>query len=162
MNLRKFLPVEDYTLTTGLNVDQVNDRLSKEIGEKRTLRGTFWGYVTSRPYEGYLANNTFEISRNIGYMNSFLPLIKGLIYSIAGKTYIKVEMRVIPYILLPTIIAIALFSIIGMVLKDIIGSAVFPLLFPVISYLVVYFAFKIESGISKRFLARLLDGEVVI
>jgi len=161
MNLKIFLPFEDYTLTTTLKVEEVSKRLEEKIRPKRRLKDFFYGDANRKPYEGYILINDFKISRIIGYKNSFLPVISGLIYNVSGKTHIKVEMKIIPYVLIPTALVIAVLTMASIFIKGFIFSSPFPFLFPLISYLVIYFAFKIESTMSKKFLAKLLEAEQI-
>ena len=141
MNFKIFLPIENYTLTTNLKVEEASKRLSEKIGPKRTLKAFFWGNVTTRPYEGYLVSNAFEINRIIGYKNSFLPIISGLIYTIAGKTYIKVEMKIVYYILIPIMIVIGLGLLVSMF--NAVGSQFLP--GRVVPFLITLFAYFLAA-----------------
>jgi hypothetical protein len=165
MNFKIFLPVEDYTLTTNLKVEEVNRRLSQRIRPKRKLKDFFFGDNSNKPYEGYILINDFEMSRIIWYRNSFLPLIKGLIYSADGKTYIKVKMKILSWVLVPTVIVIGVLTVVSFVTYRIpnifMFNRQFAFLFPLVSYLVIYFAFKIESRISTKFLEKLLEAEKI-
>jgi hypothetical protein len=166
MNLKKFLPVENYTLTTALDVEEVRKRILENTGAKRTLKTLFRGNATNKPYEGYITGNTFKINRIISYKNSFLPIINGHIYSLSGKTYIKIEMKILTPVLIPVIIITGIFIVVsisfnGIVPNNFIFSPLFPFLFPIVWYLVVYFSFKIESNITKKILAKHLEGKEI-
>lgn len=167
MDLKIFLPVEDYTLTTGLKVEEVSKRLSGKIRARRTIRGAFrdflYGDDSKCTYEGYLVSNQFEMQRIIGYRNSFLPVVNGLIYNMDGKTFIKVEMKIINYVLIPVMIIIAVVLLVSMfnLLAGYFNRAL-PLFISVFAYSVVYIAFKIESNITTKFLKRLLEAEKTI
>jgi hypothetical protein len=167
MDLKIFLPVEDYTLTTKLKVEEVSKRLSEKIRARRTIRGAFrdflYGDDTRCSYEGYLVSNQFEMQRIIGYRNSFLPVINGLIYNMDGKTYIRVEMKIVDYVLIPVMIVIAVVLLASLFnLRGGFINRATPFLITLFAYSVFYFAFKIESNITTRFLKRLLEAEKII
>jgi hypothetical protein len=164
MNLKIFPPVENYTMVTNLSTEETAFRLDQKIGPTTTLARFFWGDVTSKPYEGYFVSNSFEIKRSIGYRNSFLPVISGYIYSLEGKTYIKIEMKILDWVLYPVMILIGLgflISVFNGFGGQFLPGRITPFLITAFAYLVVYFAFKIESGISKRFLAKLLEWQKI-
>ncbi len=162
MNLSVLFPVENYTLVTNLSLEEAASRLDNKIGPKTTFRRFFWGNVTSRPYEGYFVSNSFEMTRSLGYSNSFIPVISGYMYSLEGKTYVQIKMKIIEWILYPVMILIGvgfIFSIMNSIGRKFPPGWVIPFLITVVAYFLVYFTFKIESGISKRFLRKLLNEQ---
>ena len=70
----KFLPYERVKIITALSRDEVLKRLDNSIEPKRYFRQFRPG---TKPYQGSLEGSHFEVSRIIGYRNSFLPMIKG-------------------------------------------------------------------------------------
>ena len=86
----KFLPYEDFEIKTSFSpYDSVN-RLKKVTGSKRH----FWFWQTPKTsYQGKIEGNQFEISRSIGYRNSFLPIIKGEVRSDLGGSSITISMQ---------------------------------------------------------------------
>jgi hypothetical protein len=66
-----------------------------------------------------VTTNAFKINRIISYRNSFLPLIEGKTYSIAGKTYIKIEMNILKWVLTFLIIVMGIFILGRMAFTDI-------------------------------------------
>ncbi|MEO6254656.1 MAG: hypothetical protein ABIO79_15195 [Ferruginibacter sp.] len=169
MNINKFLPSESYTLTTKLSVDQVRARIQDITGPKLDL-----GFFTSpknnslKPYEGSISGNSFNISRVINYGNSFLPVITGAISSYAGRTDVKIDMRLAAFVRIFVLIFLGLigFSIIIHIFlfaRNLPAKSSFSLLISFIAFifcvLLTYFAFKKESTISKQFLAKLLEEE---
>ena len=174
MNFKSFLPVENYTLTTKLSVEEVRNRIANKIEPKKNFRLKLFSNSSSKPYEGYVTASVFKINRIISYRNSFLPIIDGQTYSIAGKTYIKIEMNILKWVLAFLIIIMGIFiigslaftGIFSLVSKDSLHGnfmfhPLFQFLMPLFFYMVVYFSFKFESKKSKEFLARLLEGEEV-
>ena len=77
MNFNKFLPVESYTLTTKLSVDEVRARIQQNTSPKKDMGFFAPKNNSSKPYEGSITSNSFKISRIINYTNSFLPIITG-------------------------------------------------------------------------------------
>ncbi len=174
MNFKNFLPVENYTLTTKLSVEEIRNRIAGKIEPKKNFRFTLFSSSSSKPYEGYVTANRFKINRIISYRNSFLPMIDGQTYSVAGKTCLKIEMSILKWVLAFLLIMLGTFILGSMVFNGIFFFAsknsslqsfmfhpLFLFLLPLFFYLVVYFSFKFESKKSKEFLARLLEGEEV-
>jgi hypothetical protein len=175
MNLKQFLPVENFTLTTKLSAEEVCNRIANKIEPKKSFRMLLFSTSSSKPYEGYVNTGAFKINRIIRYKNSFLPLIEGQIYSKASKTFIKIEMNVLKWVVAIVIGIVGVFVIGGMAFNTIFSAnskgsfpenfifhPLFIFVLPLFFYVVVYFSFKFESKKSKYFLATLLEGEEVI
>lgn len=89
----KFLPYERLKIITSLSVDEVLKRLNNSIEPKRYFRLLGSG---TKPYQGSVEGSHFEVSRIIGYRNSFLPMIKGDLQSeISGcSVYITMHPKI--------------------------------------------------------------------
>src|SRR5919109_98213 len=74
----KFLPYERLQIHTALSSEEVLKRLENAIEPKRYFR--LFG-ASTKPYQGKVEGSHFEMSRIIGYRNSFLPMIKGDVQS---------------------------------------------------------------------------------
>jgi hypothetical protein len=171
MILKKFLPFENYVLTTKLSVDEVLNRLSSSIEKKQGFSFSALSRSHTKPYTGQITGTTFTMSRNINYRNSFLPEITGQINTYPGQTQVNIKMR--PVIFVLVFISLWL-GIVGLVCIGIILAGIFqfrqvlqngfsPMLFIpfgmfVFGCLLAYFAFKGESKNSKEFLAKLLES----
>ena len=70
----KFLPYERLKIITALSSKEALTRLENVVEPKRYFRLLGSG---SKPYQGNVEGSHFEISRIIGYRNSFRPMIKG-------------------------------------------------------------------------------------
>jgi hypothetical protein len=92
MNLKKYLPIENFTLTTNLTFDEINTRLGSCIEEKKKTFFSFSSRNSEKPYVGFIKNNSFVISRVIKYRNSFLPIISGEIIDTNEHLIIKINM----------------------------------------------------------------------
>lgn len=171
MNLRKVLPYENYVLTTNLSVDEVLERIADNIEQKQAFRFSIFGQNYYKPYTGNITGETFKMSRNINYRNSFLPVITGQVSTFLGQTQVKIKMR--PDIIVLIFISFWLGSVglvclgtllIGLIqIRQILHEGFSPMLFiPFVMFafgsLLTYFAFKNESKKSIDFLASLLES----
>ncbi|MBI1837552.1 MAG: hypothetical protein HYR91_09845 [Flavobacteriia bacterium] len=173
MDLKKYLPIENFTLTTNLTFEEINKRLENCIEEKKKTIFSFSSRDSVKPYKGFIKNNSFVITRVINYRNSFLPIISGeIIYTNENPT-IKIKMGLPKFIKFFVafwlgIVGIAcLFTLligvlsINNILKH--GFSPFALIpfgLFVFGFSLIYFCFKYESKISKTFLIDLLKGKI--
>lgn len=84
-------PYNRFTIETTLTVDKVIHALSQVVQPSRP----FWPNPFSearRHFVGSITKENFRIVRNIYYLNSFLPEIKGIIETTKGATNIKITM----------------------------------------------------------------------
>lgn len=86
----KLLPYEHFKITTHLGGDEAVRKLEDAIQPRRLIK--FVG-TSQKPYEGEFDGSHFEVTRIIGYSNSFLPLIKGDLGLNNGGCSISVSMR---------------------------------------------------------------------
>ena len=167
----KYLPFENFVLTTSLSVDEVRNRIINNIEPKKEFLVSA-SKNTSKPYEGTFFNNKFKISRVINYRNSFLPVIIGEISQDWGKTEIKIKMRPIIFILIFDIIwlgitgavCITVLVVAILTFKDFFRDGFSPVvLIPfgmfIFGYLLTTLGFKYESKISKEFLKTLFEAQ---
>ncbi len=86
----KFLPYENFEFKTPLSPYDAIKRLRIVTG----TRQHFWFWQRPKTsYQGKIEENKFEISRVIGYRNSFLPIIKGEVRSDLGGSSITISMQ---------------------------------------------------------------------
>ncbi len=172
MNLKKLLPFENYEMVTSLTVDEVLKRIKDNMDEKKDSNFSFSVHSYTKAYVGKIIGSSFVMSRNINYKNSFLPVITGDVFTSLGKTTVHVKMQPIGFVLV--FISIWL-SVVGFACLAIIFGGFFSsknisqngfspaILIPFIMFLfgslLTYFAFKVESKKSKKFLANLLEEE---
>jgi hypothetical protein len=71
------LPYERLTIETTLTVEDAQRRLAEAVEPRKYARWTF--QTGSKPFEGSITGEQFQISRVISYRNSFLPQISGRI-----------------------------------------------------------------------------------
>lgn len=173
MEFKKLLPFENLILTTKLSVAEVTKRLTDNIEIQKTSKFFTLNNHSSKLYRGTILNNNFKISRIINYRNSFLPIISGSIYSAIGKTEVEIKMRLHQFVF---IFILIWFSAVGLVCLVILFAALvqfkkiihegfspaflIPFVMFIIFYLMLFFAFKLESKKSIQFFEALLDAEV--
>ncbi len=85
----KFLPYERLKIGTSLSCQEALQRLENVV-EPRRFRFLRIGV---KPYQGKIEGLRFEVSRIIGYRNSFLPMIKGEIQTGTHDCSICISMR---------------------------------------------------------------------
>ncbi len=173
MNLKKYLPIEDYIITSKLSVEEVKSRLADNIEPKKGLRLPISKRDSYKPYEGQITGESFTISRIINYRNSFLPVITGQLSTFLGKTEIKVKMK--PVTLVIVFMSIWLgtvgFACVGIILvglfqfKQLLQNGFSPMLLVpfgmfLFGWLLTTLSFKSESKKSKEFLNQIFEAEV--
>lgn len=173
MNLKNILPFEKYTLRTSLSKEEVFKKIADTIQPEQKFKISVFGENYSKPYSGKIIDNTFTMTRNINYKNSFLPFIIGSVSSSNNKTEINIKMRPVKTVLIFSSIWMSIVGIvcISMLTVTIINfdefsnnefspAALIPFGMFLFGFLLTYFAFKTESKISKEFLEKLLEAEI--
>jgi hypothetical protein len=174
MNLSRFLPFDNFKITSRLPITEVQVRLANAVQARRRSLFSLAPHPNTKPYEGTITGNTFKISRIIDYRNSFLPVINGEISTFIGKTKISVKMRPALFVL---IFLSFWLTIVGLVCLGILFAAIADLqkiseqgFHPIIlmpfgmflfGYGLIMFGYKRESKISKKSLIDLFDGEEI-
>ena len=162
-----YLPYENITFKTALNPEEVQSRLAEAIQPNRTfsMKGV-WGSKNHKPYEGSINGMSFNISRIIGYKNSFLPSIKGNIEKDFPGTAIHVKMRLNPFVLVFMFVwcggvGLALIAVISVSIRNgtIEPTILVPLAMLLFGYGLTTGGFKYESKRSKKDLAELFEAE---
>lgn len=172
MNFSNLLPFEKYTLTTDLSVEEVLTRLAGSMIPESEYSWSFFSNRYTKPYRGTINRLSFRMIRNISYRNSFLPVIKGKVTRTSGHTEVAIRMLPAGFVLFFMAIWLGLT---GFVCLIILVSAIThweqvlqngfspPSLIPFGMFAfgsgLLYFAFKAESKVSKRFLADLLKAK---
>ena len=78
MNIKKYLPYENYLLTTKLSIDEIRKRILDNIEPKKKY-SLFETYNSTKVYEEELFNNIFKLNRIIvKRQDSFTPVITGI------------------------------------------------------------------------------------
>jgi hypothetical protein len=167
----KYLPFEDFILTTPLTVHEVQKLLTEKV---ETMQGSLFGNSpkTNKPYRGEVTSESFRIYRIINYRNSFLPEITGRYKTNDNGTQIQIKMRPNTGVLvfmsiwlgLVGIVCIVIFVVMLMSMKEVFKGGFSPMvLIPfgmfVFGYGLVTLGFKSESSLSKNYLIKILTAE---
>lgn len=175
MNFTKYLPVENYVMTSKLSNEEVKRRLTDNIEPKKSVRLSVYNRGSNKPYEGQILGDTFTISRIINYRNPFLPVITGHFSTLLGKTQIKVKMRPVTFVLIFISLWLGIVGLVclGILLigliqfKQVLQNGFSPMiLIPfgmfLFGCLLITLAFKAESKKSKKFLQQLFEGQEIL
>lgn len=168
----KLLPIERYTLLTKLSPEEIKMLMDANVAPKSKGIQIKIGWsrpASTKPYEGVVKANGFEISRIIDYRNSFLPVITGAVSNEIVHTAVRIKMD-----LSIVVLVFMTFWFGGVVLgfvfcaDAIINGAMtesrfepfllVPFAMLIFSYLLTTLAFQYEASKSKKFLRDLLKG----
>jgi len=173
MNLKKYLPYENYILTSSINKEEIISRLQENISIKyHTAFQKKQNTICEKPYEGTINENNFLIHRVIDYRNSFLPIISGEITSklTGSEIHIKMQLNKFTRIFISLWLGIIFLVCIGMTVALIVNfskianqefrlAGLIPFGMLVFGLLLTILGFKTESAKSKIFLEELLEGK---
>ncbi|MCC3407991.1 MAG: hypothetical protein JGK17_20855 [Microcoleus sp. PH2017_10_PVI_O_A] len=162
--LRSLIPFESLTITTSLTFSEVLQRLDEVVTPPKLFRITLpFGPPPAKPYEGTISGNTFKINRIITGRNSFLPIIKGEIYSQPFGCSIKIKMSlhniVIAFMILWlwTTGSIGMFALFAWFVEPSVGPIFVPILgMFLFGWLLCLIPFRIEAKSAIRFISILL------
>lgn len=162
-----FLPFENITYTTSLAPEEVVMRISQvaEPDNSFMLSGNL-SERNLKPYEGTISGHSFRISRKIGYLNSFLPIIKGNIERDLNETTVNVKIRLnsfgIVFLLLwfgGVGLSFLIHRTIVFIDQDFDPKLLIHIGVLVFGYLLVMGGFKYESIKSKKFLGHIFEAK---
>lgn len=164
----KYLPAEDITFQSKLKAAALLQRLEDSIEPVKILRSGLFKRSETKPYQGRVVGNSFNISRIISYRNSFLPQISGSIETTFSGSLIRVKMRLHVAVIVFMCIWGGIVGSVGFLfLSQAFGSTDFdpmtlmPLGMLLVFYVVVMLAFKYESKQSIADLQSLFEAELI-
>lgn len=164
----KFLPTENITYKTRLKEDEIIRRLSDCIEPEKTFRFGIFSSGSTKSYEGQIHGLTFSIKRIIGYRNSFLPRINGVIERDFDGLTIKVKMRLHIFVIVFLCIwcggvGLGCIAIFTQALNsfEINPVTLIPFGMPIFAYLLTMGGFKFESNKSKKDLQTIFEAEII-
>lgn len=164
----KYLPYENITYTTKLAAEEVRSRLIElvESPEKPRLKKIL-GSGSTDAYGGGVYKSHFEISRIIGYRNSFLPQIKGEVEQDYGETKVHVKMRLHMFVMIFMVlwlggVGVGLVAVLTYAIQNETFEIlmIIPAFMFVFGYALTVGAFKYESIKSKKFFAQLFEAKI--
>jgi hypothetical protein len=164
--MSKFLPIENIVYKTKHSKEQTIQKLSENIEAEKSFGFGVNSYTYSKPYIGRVIGSNFEIKRAISYRNSFLPQIKGEVYSEFDGTKIKVNMK--PHIFVLVFMTIwfggvfigCVATIFALFTQEFTPFFLIPFGMLLFGIALLYGAFKTESSTSKKDLIRILEAEI--
>ena len=89
------LPFDTFYFETSLTQSEIAARLAAAVEPRKFFR---LGGGRS-PFEGKVSAESFDITRILGYQNSFVPRIRGTMTSTSGGSLVKGTMRLHPLVL---------------------------------------------------------------
>jgi hypothetical protein len=166
--MMKYLPFENITYKTKLDSEEILKRMGNMIEPKKDFRiSGIFGNSNHKPYEGSINGNSFNITRIIGYRNSFLPKIKGTIEKDFNETKVNVKMRLHPFVIAFMFIwfggvGIGCLAVLIFISnsQDFEPMTLIPFGMLIFGYALVTGGFKFESIKSKKYLAELFEAEI--
>lgn len=84
----KIIPYEKFQIDSDLSATEVLQRIKQHTGEKK-----LFNFRSPHEFSGYVNEREFEITKNISYRNSFLPVIEGKIEQISTGARVTISMR---------------------------------------------------------------------
>ena len=161
----KLLPTELIIYKTHLSVSEVINTLAENV---EPVKYRFFSNNPSRIYEGNIQGNIFKINRIIGYRNSFLPRINGVVSGELDGTAVKVKMNIHPAaaVFIAVFFSFFLFGwMIALASAILNGKFEIGLLFGIVLILFPYAltmgGFKFESLKTKENLKELFQAKII-
>lgn len=167
----KFLPFENYILSTSYTIEEAQRRLLENLEPERSW--TYFMRNDTKPYKGKITENRFSISRIIRYRNSFLPVITGKFSTKKGQTEINIRMRLHLFTLIFMSFWLGMVGIFCIILivstlinvghlfkQEFSPMVLIPFGMFIFGYSLITVAFKAESNKSKKFLAQLFENNI--
>lgn len=164
--MSKFLPIENIVYITKLSKEQTIQKLTENIEAEKSFGFGANNYTYSKPYIGRVTGGNFEIKRAISYRNSFLPQIKGEVYSEFDGTKIKVNMKPQAFVLVfmtiwfGGVIIGCIATTFALFTQEFTPALLIPFGMLLFGFALLYGAFKTESSISKNDLMRIFEAEI--
>lgn len=125
-----------------LSPEEVAANLSEVVAKPR---GFLFEGPTEKTYRGRVSTESFEVSRVLGYQNSFAPMIRGRIEPDDVGSLVEIRLALRPLVALFSVFWMAL-ALLGTVLSR--GAAVF---LPIVFIVMLTLAFGYEARRSERF-----------
>jgi hypothetical protein len=156
------VPYKRFTIETAVTVDKAIHAFSQVVQSSRP----FWPNPFSddrRHFVGSVSEKGFRVVRNVYYLNSFLPQIKGVFEPSAGGTDVKITMIGNPFVIASFVAVFAFFAFfftvflpIGAVSK--LWVVLGLLAGGVLGYLIYTSAFIVNMAIDRKYLLALFSN----
>jgi hypothetical protein len=155
----RLIPYENFSLSSSKSIEDLVAILSQNVAQ--TASFSVFGKVHDKPFEGKFSENGFRVKRVIHYLNSFIPIVKGRFSRSLEGTTVTVKMfpHPISYFF---IFAVTIF---GLIFGYAVGPfsskrtslvLILPVVFGIVSYIVVCCGFWFEAKQAKKELIQLI------
>ncbi len=156
----KWVPQHRFEIQSSLSPSAAIEALKGHVEARRMLRVGFPSSANDKRFQGVVGADDFQITRVIGYRNSFLPQVSGKVRGVGSRSVIDVEMALFaPVIILVIAIMAMLLLIVGVVAfeGDVLGL-VSLLIMPALAYGAVLWAFRFEAEKQERALREIFQA----
>ena len=156
----KWVPQHRFEIQSPLSPSAAIDALKAHVEARRMFRIGFPSAANDKRFQGVVAADSFQITRVIGYRNSFLPQVSGKIRGAGSRSMIEVEMALFaPVIVLVIAIMAMLLLIIGAVaFEGDLPALASLLIMPGLAYGAVLWAFWFEAEKQERGLREIFQA----
>jgi hypothetical protein len=156
----RWRPHHRFEIQSALSPSAAIAALKPLVEPRRMFRIVLPNAANERRFQGDVGADSFEISRIIGYRNSFLPLVSGRLHGAGSRSTISVEMKIHPLALvLMIVIAAAMLLVAGTLAFAGEALALIPVLvMPTLFYGIVLWAFWFEADKQERTLREIFNG----
>jgi hypothetical protein len=156
----RWLPFHRFEITSPLSLSAALDALKAHVEPRRLFRMVFPNPANEKRFQGEVGADSFEISRIIGYRNSFLPQVSGKIHGAGSRSTVNVTMQIHPLALvLMIVIASTIMLVAGALAFEGEVLALIPVvLMPTLFYGIVLWAFWSEADKQERTLREIFNG----
>ncbi len=153
------IPYETFSLSSTKSIEDLIATLSQNVAQIPSF--SVFQKVHDKPFEGIFSENGFKVKRVIHYLNSFIPIVKGRFSRSLEGTTVTIQMfpHPISYFF---IFAVTIF---GLIFGYGVGSVssertslvlILPVVFGIVSYIVVCCGFWFEAKQAKKELMQLI------
>lgn len=157
------LPYQKLVIEVPYSLEELIRRLGKEV----TGRPRSWGWFEERTelFEGVVSDEGFQISRIIGYRNSFLPVIQGRFYPYVKGVRVEITMRLHVAVLIFSIVWLSMVGLgVAGVLAHILATRrvdsmmLIPFGMLLFFYLMVTIGFGVEAKKAGKLLNKVFEA----
>lgn len=153
-----FIPYTRFIIETTLPVEKVMEILLQVVQPKK-----FWPNPFSadrKQFEGTVSKDGFRVVRNIYYLNSFIPFIRGRFDSSDSGTRIIITMATHPFVVLIFALVLGFFGYFLLTfLMDLISGIFVIFGCFALAYTICTLGFKKESALDRKFLVTLFSKQ---